>query len=197
MTRIYSDKPNLSFWVSELHLDKTNLLFRVTRIIPDMPPVSTGNKSFLFRWLLFSVWSSSCQVSMCVLLLQQTQKWFKLPKELIRRDRQANWTWLRNRPIYTQKSRVEGVITACRVLKFNRKVRRKSRAKGVIITWSLSHIGYYITLLGNAAILLLVFQVVSSHQEARVRVLSERDQSESRMRFCSCLACSSCLLLDA
>jgi len=31
-----------------------------------------------------------------------------------------------NRPIYTQKSRVEGVITACRVLKFIRKVPRKS-----------------------------------------------------------------------
>jgi len=32
MTGICSNKPNLSFWVSELHLDKANLLFRVTRI---------------------------------------------------------------------------------------------------------------------------------------------------------------------
>jgi len=32
-----------------------------------------------------------------------------------------------NRPIYTQKSRVEGVIIACRVLKFNRKVPRITR----------------------------------------------------------------------
>jgi len=39
VTGIYSDKPNLSFWVSELHSDKANLLFRVTRIIPDMPLV--------------------------------------------------------------------------------------------------------------------------------------------------------------
>jgi len=41
MAGIYSDKPNLSFWVSELHSDKVNLLFRVTRIIPDMPLVLT------------------------------------------------------------------------------------------------------------------------------------------------------------
>jgi len=46
MTGIYSDKPNLSFWVSELHLDKANLLFRVTRIWGDMPLVSIENKSF-------------------------------------------------------------------------------------------------------------------------------------------------------
>jgi len=39
--------------------------------------------------------------------------------------------------------------------------------------------------------------VISSQQEVRVRVLSERDQSESRMRFCSCSTCGSCLLLDA
>jgi len=39
--------------------------------------------------------------------------------------------------------------------------------------------------------------MIRSQQEVRVRALSERDQSVSRMRFCSCLACSSCLLLDA
>jgi len=32
MTGIYPVKPNLSFCVSELHLDKANLLIRVTRI---------------------------------------------------------------------------------------------------------------------------------------------------------------------
>jgi len=32
VTVIYSDKSNSSFWVSELHLDKASLLFRVTRI---------------------------------------------------------------------------------------------------------------------------------------------------------------------
>jgi len=36
-----------------------------------------------------------------------------------------------------------------------------------------------------------------SPQEMRVRAFSERDQSESRMRLCSCSICSSCLLLDA
>ena len=28
MTGIYSDKPNLSFWVSELHSDKANLFYK-------------------------------------------------------------------------------------------------------------------------------------------------------------------------
>ena len=36
-----------------------------------------------------------------------------------------------------------------------------------------------------------------SPQEVTVRAFSERDQSESRMRLCSCSICSSCLLLDA
>ena len=52
-----------------------------------------------------------------------------------------------------------------------------------------------VILLSNDAINCLAFHVISSQQE--VRVLSERDQSESRMRFCSCSTCSSCLLLDA
>jgi len=43
--------------VSELHLDKAKLLYRVTRIYGDKPLVSTENKSF---WVtLFSVWNSS------------------------------------------------------------------------------------------------------------------------------------------
>ena len=54
-----------------------------------------------------------------------------------------------------------------------------------------------VILLSNDAINCLAFHVISSQQEMRVRVLSERDESESRVRFCSCSACSSCLLLDA
>jgi len=66
MTGIYLDKPNLSFYVSELHSDKANLLSRVTRITSDMPPIFDWKQVLLSD--LSSVRNSSCWEMICVTL---------------------------------------------------------------------------------------------------------------------------------
>ena len=185
-------KPYLSVWVSEIN---ANLLHNAAEIPADMPLRFDWKQVFLRDFVFWfqsevqdvgrngvSTWKSRqhSQPAVRALAWLQGRAPFyvccKTKNGLNNRRRSIDKRSeldCENRPIYTQNSRVEGVITACRVFKFSRKV-----PKGICTSC-------------------LAYHMIRSWQEVKIRALSERDWSESRARFCSCSVCNSCLLLDA
>jgi len=166
----------LSFCVSELNSDNAILLFRVTGIYPDMPLV------FDWKQVVLSDFVSSQKLKLLRIeaYADQTQQ-HSQPHRRARNGRRQGFVLLlqqNHSGLNYRRSSFAEIDKRTALVCENQPMYTQVQWKVLKGVCTSCH-------------------MIGSSQEVKIRALSERDWSESRVRFCSCSTCNSYLLLVA